>query len=157
VVASLCERFSDDVFFGNFHQGWTEFVLTGLGIFAYETVPVSLQSLAFRTPRATSIRLNRFTVVASGWMPISALDEVVAGVPPRIADCEWLEERRQKLLFQIARAYERSDERSAAIDGFCRPCTHRGARLRTIRLHERAHEWGRARELCLKRTAEPRE
>jgi len=145
-VAALCERFRL-MFFGNFHQDWTEFVLTGLGIFSYETIPASLQSLAFRT----RVHVDSFEQIyrCHQWLNADlALDQVVAGVPPRIADCDWLEGHRQKLLFQIAGAYERSDDRGAALTVLS-ACTHRGARLRTIRLHERAHEWGMARELCL--------
>jgi hypothetical protein len=141
------------MFFGNFHQDWTEFVLTDLGIFAYETIPASLQSLAFRT-RA---HVDSFEQIhrCRQWLDADlSLDEIVASVPPRIADCDWLEERRQKLLFQIARAYERSDDRGAALTVLS-VCTHRGARLRTIRLRERAREWAVARELCLKAQRNP--
>jgi hypothetical protein len=136
-VAALCERFRL-IFFGNFHQDWTEFVLTDLGIFDYETIPASLQSLAFRT-RA---HVDSFEQIyrCRQWLDAGlALDEIATGVPSRIADCDWLEERRQKLLLQIARAYERSDDRGAALTVLS-ACTHRGARLRTIRLRERAHD-----------------
>ena len=151
-VAALCERFRL-IFFGNFHQDWTEFVLTDLGIFDYETIPASLQSLAFRT-RA---HVDSFEQIyrCRQWLDAGlALDEIATGVPSRIADCDWLEERRQKLLLQIARAYERSDDRGAALTVLS-ACTHRGARLRTIRLRERAHDWDIARELCLNAQRNP--
>jgi VRR-NUC domain/Fanconi anemia-associated nuclease SAP domain len=151
-VSSLCERFRL-MFFGNFHQDWTEFVLTDLGISAYERIPASLQSLAFRT----HAHVESFEQIyrCHQWLDADlALDEVVAGVPPRIANCDWLEERRQKLLFQIARAYERSGNHGAALTVLS-DCTHRGARLRTIRLRERAHEWSMARELCLAAQRDP--
>jgi hypothetical protein len=151
-IAPVCERFRL-MFFGNFHQDWTEFVLTDLGVFRYETIPPALQSLAFRT-RAQVDSFEQIYRCHQGLDANLALDEVVAGVPPRIANCDWLEERRQKLLFQIARAYERSDDRSAALTVLS-VCTHRGARLRTIRLRERAQEWGMARELCLNAQRNP--
>jgi hypothetical protein len=141
------------IFFGNFHQDWTEFVLTDLGIFDYETIPASLQSLAFRT-RA---HVDSFEQIyrCRQWLDAGlALDEIATGVPSRIADCDWLEECRQKLLLQIARAYERSDDRGAALTVLS-ACTHRGARLRTIRLRERAHDWDIARELCLNAQRNP--
>src|SRR3984957_13574856 len=47
LVASLCERFRL-MFFGNFHQDWSEFVLADLGIFAYETILPTAQSRPFR-------------------------------------------------------------------------------------------------------------
>jgi hypothetical protein len=46
LVKPLAERFRL-MFFGNFHQDWTEFVLADLGIFNYEAIP--LQSAPFRT------------------------------------------------------------------------------------------------------------
>jgi hypothetical protein len=145
-MAALCERFRL-MFFGNFHQDWSEFVLTELGIFAYERIPASLQSLAFRA--RTQVDSFEQIYRCHQWLDADwALDEVVAAVPPPITQCDWLEERRQKLLFQIARAYERSGNRGAALTVLS-DCTHRGARLRTIRLRERAREWGMARDLCL--------
>ena len=36
------------------------------------------------------------------------LDDLIAMVPPAIVDSEWLEERRQKLIFLIAREHERA-------------------------------------------------
>src|SRR5260370_34522433 len=39
-IAGLCKRFRF-MFFGNFHQDWSEFVLTDLGIFSYEKIPAS--------------------------------------------------------------------------------------------------------------------
>jgi Fanconi anemia-associated nuclease SAP domain len=68
VVAPLYERFRL-MFFRNFHQDWTEFVLTDLGIFAYETIPHHSSRWPFGRVRK-SIRLNRFIAAASGWMPI---------------------------------------------------------------------------------------
>jgi VRR-NUC domain/Fanconi anemia-associated nuclease SAP domain len=151
-VASLCEQFRL-IFFGNFHQDWTEFVLTDLGIFAYEAIPPSLQSLAFRT-RA---HVDSFEQIyrCRQWLDAGLpLDEIVTGVPPPIADCDWLEEHRQKLLLQIATAYERSGDRGAALT-VSSACSHRGARLRSIRLRERAHNWDIARELCLNAQRNP--
>ncbi len=37
------------MFFGNFHQDWSEFVLADLGVLTYEKVPAALQSPAFRS------------------------------------------------------------------------------------------------------------
>jgi len=151
-VAGLCERFRL-MFFGNFDQDWTEFVLTDLGICAYESIPESLQSPVFRT--RTHVDSFEQIYRCRKWLDAGlATDEVVALVPPPITDCDWLEERRQKLLFQIAGAYERSANRGAALTVLS-TCTHRGARLRAIRLHERAHEWSMARELCLQAQRNP--
>jgi hypothetical protein len=71
-----------------------------------------------------------------------------------IEDSEWLEDRRQKLLFSIAREFERSGEPITALTMYL-DCTHRGARVRAMRLRSRAGDWQGARLLCLKAGANP--
>lgn len=146
IVRSLCERFRL-MFFGNFHQDWTDFVLTDLGLFAYEKVPASLQSPAFRT-RAEINAFQQLHLCRQSLAADLPLDQVTAAIPAPITDSEWLEDHRQKLLSQIARAYERQGNRAAAVAIYT-ACTHRGARLRRIRLRERACEWQAAHDLCL--------
>jgi hypothetical protein len=146
MVAPVCERFRL-IFFGNFHQDWTEFVLRDLGVFAYEKIPSSLQSRPFNT----RVQIDAFErlFLCRQWLDASvALDKVIAAVPSPIADSAWLEQRRQKLLFQVARASERMGDPASALAVYS-TCTHRGARMRTIRLLEGAHEWEIARDLCL--------
>jgi hypothetical protein len=142
----LCERFRL-IFFGNFHQDWTDFVLTDLGLFAYEKIPAALQSPAFRT-RTHIDAFQQLYLCRQSFLADMPLDHVIAAIPAPITDSEWLEDHRQKLLFQIARAYERQGNRPAA-RAIYMTCTHRGARLRRIRLHERACEWKAAHDLCL--------
>ncbi len=146
IVSPLCERFRL-MFFGNFHQDWTDFILADLGVFSYEKVPASLQSPAFRT-RAHIDAFARLYLCRQWLGGKSELDEIMAGIPPPLADCEWLEDHRQKLLFQIARSFERLGNTTSALAVYS-TCTHRGARVRRIRLHERAREWEAARDLCL--------
>jgi hypothetical protein len=145
-VDPLCEVFRL-LFFGNFHQDWTEFVLTDLGVLTYEKIPASLHSLAFRTRAHIDAfcQLHRGRRSLEGGLP---LDEIMSGIPPPITDCDWLEEQRQKLLFQVSRAHEKRGDATSAL-AVLSACTHRGARLRSIRLHERAHEWEMARDLCI--------
>ncbi|MDB6084208.1 MAG: hypothetical protein JWN43_2089 [Gammaproteobacteria bacterium] len=146
VVDALCERFRL-MFFGNFHQDWSEFVLRDLGIFAYERIPAAMQSLPF----LTRVHIDAFHRLyrCRRWLDEGvALDKVVEAIPHAMDDCDWLEDRRQKLLFQIAGAYERRGEATAALAGYS-TCTYRGARMRTIRLRARAHEWEMARELSV--------
>lgn len=145
-VGPLCERFRL-MFFGNFHQDWNEFVLTDLGVFNYEKIPSSLQSRPFHT--RIHIEVFQQLYRCRQWLDAGLdLDWVIEAIPQPIADCEWLEDHRQRLLFQIGRAYERRGESRSALAAYS-TCTHRGARLRIIRLHERAHEWELARNLCL--------
>ena len=47
MVGELCERLRL-MFFGNLHQGWSEFVLADLGIFRYEAVALDVASRAFQ-------------------------------------------------------------------------------------------------------------
>lgn len=146
IARPLCERLRL-LFFGNFHQDWTDFVLTDLGLFIYEKVPASLQSAAFRT-RAEIDAFQQLHFCRQSFAADLPLDEVIAAIPAPITDSEWLEDHRQKLLFQFARAYERQGNPAAALTIYT-TCTHRGARLRRIRLHERACQWREARDLCL--------
>jgi hypothetical protein len=145
-AAGLCERFRL-MFFGNFYQDWTELVLAELGVFAYERIPSAQQSRPFRT-RA---HIDSFEQLYHCQRSLDAglgLDTVSAAIPQPIADCDWLEDRRQKLLFYIARAYEQRGESTLALKTYS-ACAHRGARMRAIRIRERAHEWEIARNLCL--------
>jgi VRR-NUC domain/Fanconi anemia-associated nuclease SAP domain len=145
IVAPLCERFRL-MFFGNFRQGWSEFVLADLGIFSYEKVPASHHSPAFGTRAHIDAfeQLYRCRQQLDAGLPLEAVE---AGIPPPIEQCDWLEDRRQKLLFQVGRAYEQCGDGKSAL-AVLSSCTHRGARIRTIRLLQRAHEWEPARHLC---------
>jgi VRR-NUC domain/Fanconi anemia-associated nuclease SAP domain len=145
-VGSLCERFRL-MFFGNSRQDWREFVLSDLGIFSYESIPTGLQSRPFSTRGHIDAfeKLHR----CREWLEAGLdLDIIRNAIPPPITDSDWLEDRRQKLLFQIARAYERQGNGRLASELFS-ICTHRGARVRVIRLRERAQDWQEARRLCL--------
>jgi len=151
-IGSLCERFRL-MFFGNSRQDWREFVLSDLGIFSYESIPVGLQSRPFHTRDHIDAfeQLHR----CREWLEADVeLDSILKAIPQPITDSDWLEDRRQKLLFQIARAYERQDKRRLALEVYS-ICKHRGARLRIVRLRERAQEWQEAHRLCLSAQQSP--
>jgi hypothetical protein len=152
LIAALCERFRL-MFFGNFRQDWSEFVLADLGVFTYEKVPAALQSPAFRS-RAHIDAFEQLYECRQRLDAGTALAVVAAGMPAPIEDCDWLEDRRQKLLYQIARAYEKSADPGSAL-AVLAGCSHRGARIRRIRLYERAHAWAMARDLCLEALQKP--
>jgi len=141
----LCERFKL-MFFGNSRQDWSEFVLADLGIFAYETIEPSAHSRPFRTRADVEVfqQLHRCRELLDAG---ASADVVRAGLPPA-QDTDWLEDRRQKLLFNIARAYEKDGD-SAAAAAVYSSCTHAGARVRLIRVYERGRQWEAARALCL--------
>ncbi len=150
VMKAIAERFRL-MFFGNFHQDWTEFVLADLGIFTYETIP--LRSAPFRT-RAHIDAFQQLYRCQLALEEGAELEQVMAVVPPPMADSDWLEDVRQKLLFRIATAYERLDDASSAM-ALLASCRHRGARSRTIRLLERLGQWQEARDLCLVAAEKP--
>jgi Fanconi-associated nuclease 1-like protein/VRR-NUC domain-containing protein/Fanconi anemia protein nuclease-like protein len=142
----VCERFRL-LFFGNDRQSWTEFVTADLGIFRYEKVERSLRSRPFRTRAQIEFfqRIQECRELLAAGMPLA---ELVSIVPLRIDDSEWLEERRQKLLFLIAREYERAGELSTALAQYLE-CRCRGARTRAIRLECKARDWEAARAMCI--------
>jgi hypothetical protein len=90
LVKPLAERFRI-MFFGNFYQDWTEFVLADLGIFNYEAIP--LQSAPFRTRAHIDAFLELFRCqrdLEEG----AELPQVTAAMPPPIVDSDWLEDVR---------------------------------------------------------------
>jgi hypothetical protein len=142
-VKPLADRFRL-LFFGNFHQDWTEFVLSDLGISSYESVPV--HSAPFRA-RAHIDAFYEMYRCRRGLEEGADLEEIVAAIPSPISDSDWLEEHRQRLIFQVGAAYERLDDVPSALALFS-TCRHRGSRVRAARLLERRHEWQAARDLC---------
>ena len=144
-VVPLCERFRL-MFFGNFRQDWSEFVLADLGIFVYERVAVAADSRAF----ANRAQFDAFLSVFACRELLhreAPMESILAALPPRIDGCDWLEDRRHKLLFQIARRCERQGETDRALHLYA-GCLHPGARGRRIRLHERLQNWEAAASLC---------
>lgn len=152
LVAPMCERFRL-MFFGNDRQSWTDFVTADLKIFNYEKVDVSLHSRPFQTRAQIKVfqRLQECRELLQQGIP---LDELIRIVPAAIEDSDWLEDRRQRLLFGIAREYERAGETGTALAIYL-SCTHRGARTRAIGLKSRAHDWEGTRALCLRASANP--
>jgi hypothetical protein len=129
-VAALCKHLRL-LFFGNFRQEWSEFVLADLGIFRYETVPFSRESRAFHTRRD----IDDFLLLYECRRRLhedAPLAVVLAQLPRTPLNHEWLEARRAKLLYQIARLHEMAGERVQALTLY-RESRHPGARLRAIR------------------------
>jgi len=99
-IKPLCERLRL-LFFGNFRQDWSEFVLTDLGIFKYEKVVCDTETRAFQT-RAhidafETLFLCRQRLAEEG----SDLEAILASLPNPITDNEWLENRRSKLQLHL--------------------------------------------------------
>ena len=144
-VAPLCKRLRL-MFFGNFRQDWSEFVLADLGIFVYERVAISADSRAFsnRTQFDAFQRVFACRELLHGDAP---MERILAALPPRIDAGGWLEDRRQKLLFQIARRCERQGETDTAL-GLYAGCSYPGAWARRIRIYERLQDWEAVASLC---------
>jgi hypothetical protein len=145
-VAGLCTQLRL-LFFGNFRQEWSEFVLADLGIFRYEAVPFSRESRAFQSRRDIEDFLLLFECRRSLHEQAPA-SEVLARLPRTPLEHEWLEARRAKLLYQIARLHDCAGEREQALLLY-RECRHPGARLRAIRALEIDARYAEALELAL--------
>ncbi len=152
LVAPTCERFRL-MFFGNHRQGWSEFVTADLGIFHYEKIATTQHSRPFQTRAQIALfqRLQECRELFERGMPLGELLQIV---PRAIEDSDWIEDRRQRLLFGIAREFERAGECDNALALYL-DCRHRGARTRAIRLQARARDWDAARALCREAQAHP--
>lgn len=133
-VSALCERLRL-MFFGNFRQELTEFVLADLGVFRYEKVPLHVGSRPFESRRQVDdfLRLHRCReMLHAGALP----GDIETSLPESIEDSEWLQERREKLVFQVARAHERAGATDRALEIYA-TCAYREAPLRAARLLDR--------------------
>jgi len=145
VIKPLCDRLRL-LFFGNFDQDWSEFVLTDLGIFKYEQVPRDTATRAFQTRE----HIDTFYTLFECRRLLEESDDlavVVEALPPPVADNEWLESRRRKLQFQIAQCYEHQKDLARAL-AIYRDCQYAGARLRCVRMLERLGDIDSAMQLA---------
>ena len=133
-IAALCTHLQL-LFFGNWHQDWKEFVLSDLGIFKYE--PVLTQGVARAFESRAHIESFYALCEARQALEDGASCEVVRSLLPQHAiDHEWLEERRAKLQFALARREERAGDFALAFDIYAQ-CDYPGARARAVRVLER--------------------
>jgi hypothetical protein len=141
-IAGLCERLRL-MFFGNFRQDLTEFVLADLGVFKYEKVAMDADSRPFSTRRQVEDfhRLHHCRKMLHEGVDPAEIEPLL---PSRIEDCEWLNERREKLLFQLARALERQGASTRAWEIYSQ-CGYPGASERAGRLREGAGGTARRR------------
>ena len=151
-VTPLCTRLRL-LFFGNFRQDWTEFVLMDLGIYKYEAVRFSEASRAFHSRQDIEDFFALYDC-RRRLQEESSLEEVLARLPAKNLNHEWLESRRAKLVFTIARQYERNGERETALKLYLK-CNYPGARLRAIRTLEAAGLHNEAHQLALAASSAP--
>jgi len=140
-VQPLCDRLRL-IFFGNLRQDWTEFVLSDLGVFKYEQVEFSSASRGFRTRRD----IDDYLVLhgcREAFLAGAPLDDVLAVLPATPFDNEWINSRRERLLFQLAQHVEQRKDWALAFALYAR-CAFPGARGRAIRVLEKDGQLDRA-------------
>jgi hypothetical protein len=145
-VAPLCARFRI-LFFGNFRQEWSEFVLANLGVLRYERVDFSPDSRAFQSRQDIENLYALYDCRRDFYDEVPPA-EVLSRLPRAALGNEWLEARRAKLLFQLGQSFERSGDPGAAMELY-RQSPHPGSRLRLIRLLELAARHLEARRLTV--------
>jgi hypothetical protein len=144
-LGDLCDRFRL-MFFGNRHQDWTEFVLSDLGIFIYEKVAFPPAARGFGR-RADIDDYRHLFQCRERLQQGAPLELVLAAIPSATRQNDWLESRRNRLLFQLAQQYERQQQWPQALAVY-RACRFPGARMRTIRMLERCGQPGPALQLA---------
>jgi hypothetical protein len=143
-IAPLCERLRL-MFFGNFRQTWSEFVLADLGIFRYERVSLDESARAFQTREQIEQfhALYRCRELVHAEAP---LEEALAAMPPPLNGSAWIEAKRSKLLFVIGQRYEKAQQLPQALTVYAK-CEHPEGRVRTIRVLEKLGRCAEAAEL----------
>ncbi|NMT63070.1 VRR-NUC domain-containing protein [Marinobacter orientalis] len=133
------------MFFGNLRQSWSDFVLVELGHQQYEQVPLSSESRAFDERDD----VDRYLVMHhcrerldQGESPEAVWQDV-----PATNTNPWLESRRGRLLFELAKLADRGGNTELALAAY-RQSSHREARLRQLRLLERRQQHREAWDLA---------
>jgi hypothetical protein len=132
-VSRLCTQLRL-LFFGNFRQDWTSFVLVDLGMQRFESVPFSPSSRPFQS-RAEIEQFHALYELAERMSEGEPAELILQAVPPPLGQ-GWLEQRRSKLLFMIARQLERAGRLPEALSAYG-ASSHPDARLRETRVLER--------------------
>lgn len=154
LAGGLCERLRL-MYFGNFHQTWSEFVLADLGVFHYERVDLSRGSRAFQS-REQVDWFHRLYRCRERLHADEEPQTILRDLPAEMVGSDWLEQRRARLLFQIARRCEQQRDWDAAVAIYA-TCSHPGSALRAALIHERAQDPAKARSACLAGMQMPRE
>jgi hypothetical protein len=137
----LCDRLRL-IFFGNLHQDWTEFVLSDLGVYKYEQVEFSPSSRGFRSRRDIDhyLALHGCKERFDAGEP---LPDVLAALPADAFDNQWLDSRRERLMFKLAQHCEKQRDWAQAVHLYA-GCRFPGARARAIRVLEKDQQYAAA-------------
>jgi hypothetical protein len=144
LLKPLCDRLRL-LFFGNLSQDWTEFVLSDLGLFRYEQVEFSPASRGFRSRADIDHYLLLHACKERYYAEEPALDvlQAVRALPPHAFDNDWLNSRRERLLFQLGQQLEKDKDWEQA-HGVYAECRFPGARSRAIRVLEKHEKFDQA-------------
>ena len=143
-VKPLCERLRL-IFFGNFRQDWTELILSDLGLVRYEQVDISPSSRGFRS----SADVDRYIELHQAKVAFrdgADARDILPRLPQAPFDNDWLDSRRQRLLFQLAQQLEKEQDYEAAHAAYA-GCRYPGARARAVRVLEKTRQFGAAHRL----------
>lgn len=140
VVELKCNDLFDRLrlmFFGNLHQTWSEFVLTELGLQQFEPVPLTAESRPFQNRAEVNLylRLHKLQEQVAAGQSIELICESL----PTPVDCDWLNYRRQKMLFELGREAERQQLIDLALDLYEQSQDYE-AQLRTLRILEKREQ-----------------
>lgn len=152
-VTPICERLRL-MFFGNLRQQFSEFVLADLGLYRFETVPFTEDSRAFQS-RADIECYWRLHRLRERFDQGEAVESIIADLPGPLIQSRWLESRRGRLLFTLARHLERGGALEAA-EALYAESVHGEARTRQARCLEGLSCFERALSLAEKACAAPR-
>lgn len=143
-VKPLCERLRL-IFFGNFRQDWTELILSDLGLVRYEQVDMAPASRGFRSS-ADIDRYIELHQAKKAFRAGAAPQDILPLLPQAPFDNDWLDSRRQRLLFQLAQQLEKKRQFDAAYPVYA-ACRFPGARARAVRVLEKTRQYGAAHQL----------
>lgn len=149
---ALCDRLRL-IFFGNWHQDWSEFVLSDLGIYRYESVDISAESRGFQTRRDIEdyIALQRCRDLFEQEALVSHVFDEVAKLN---IDNAWINRRRNKFLFELGQQAEKLREWDQALTIYGHT-QYPGVRLRQIRVLEKIGQSAQALQLLNTALAAP--
>ncbi len=154
-IREVCDRIRL-MFFGNLHQDWSEFVLAHLGIYQYEKIAFSADSRAFlqRADIDDYLYIHRCrdqfydtSQDDSRESELARLGAVEDRLMALTTSNPWLQNKRAKLLFNVAQRLEQLADYPAALRNYAE-CHYPGARLRQIRVLEKSGQSATALQLA---------
>lgn len=144
-VIPQCDRLRW-LFFGNGYQDWSEFVLTELGLYQYE--PVTFDERSRPVHKRTELETFwQLLECRQQWHEDESPEAVIEQLPPEPEEQPWLARHYHRLLFKMARHWERTGELERARDSYQRS-SYPGARGRLLRVLERLGHHETAFELA---------